>query len=804
MIKDIRSIEILENRELLTTGMVEVMSTAAQENLQVITTHFDSIPNFAANPTIYATKDGNWSDTSIWSENRLPTANDIVKIQHNVIVDTNVDITSIGVSGTLTFADKNLNFYVNNFIVYENGYLEIGTKANPIQNDIHVIFKDNPINTNIDPYSWGNGLIVLGKISVYGNPVENTYTEINQNIISGDNVVVLNHSVDWHVGDEIYISDTRQLKEKERAGNLFSQSELNIIKNISSDGKIITFENSFQYSHFGSIDNKEFVPHLVNLTRNIVFSSENPNGTRGHTTYLGRADVDINYAQFTDMGRTRGDIPVDFTILNSDGSIKKLATNQIARYAVHTHHLIGPEFGQDNGYQFTINGISVNYTDPPHQNIRRWGITIHGSHYGLIANNVIYNARDAGIAFEDGSESFNVLENNFVGTVYSTQPRADAGAFWFRGPNNYVRNNIAADAQAPAEAPTNYGFTFNLQQLGNKAIPAFQGAMTHGPNAQTITVDMNGTPILQFENNEVYASQGGFTYWWINTYGGVNYNRDGGTTYLKNLSAWNIWKYGIYFYPVNDIVVDGLKLINDPTGMNIKYETNKGIEYSDYSVNKSLIQNFDIQGFRIGIQTSGLTTGDYILKNGNMENYENIVISVPWTVAGGQFLTDTSRRFIFEKITFANLPNINGGFNFSYRYETSNKVNLITNMEVYVVDFNKQLGYSFKLYADQQDPNFVIPMTGSTSNSTAKNYFVGSPESGLTNQQNKDKYGISVYGELMPNKTSFDIGVSGGKAFWIRQDIYGNNSLLYSLYGLLIFLTKNPDAFGYINNYFAE
>ena len=85
---------------------------------------------------------------------------------------------------------------------------------------------------------------------------------------------------------------------------------------------------------------------------------------------------------------------------------------------------------------------------------------MHRSHYGLIQDNVVYNTRGAGIATEDGSESFNVFDHNFsVQSPGRSASRMSAGyggslpdlgvvgaGFWFRGPNNYIRNNVAANA----------------------------------------------------------------------------------------------------------------------------------------------------------------------------------------------------------------------------------------------------------------------------------------------------------------------------------------------------------------------
>ena len=113
-----------------------------------------------------------------------------------------------------------------------------------------------------------------------------------------------------------------------------------------------------------------------------------------------------------------------------------------------------------NGYQFTLVGNAVDGGSVETQ--FKWGITVHGSHYGSIKDNVVYNYNGAAIATEDGSESFNEFDHNFVmrGMGEPDEPGVQARmamgtegvGFWFRGPNNFVRNNVAANYQNPTRS----------------------------------------------------------------------------------------------------------------------------------------------------------------------------------------------------------------------------------------------------------------------------------------------------------------------------------------------------------------
>ena len=82
-----------------------------------------------------------------------------------------------------------------------------------------------------------------------------------------------------------------------------------------------------------------------------------------------------------------------------------------------------------------------------------------------------------------GTESYNVFEHNFAmrsegsgdfapRSGYSgagPDPGGEGGGFWFRGPNNYIRNNVAANADV-------FGFQLAAGLLESVRIPAFKGA----------------------------------------------------------------------------------------------------------------------------------------------------------------------------------------------------------------------------------------------------------------------------------------------------------------------------------------
>jgi len=142
----------------------------------------------------------------------------------------------------------------------------------------------------------------------------------------------------------------------------------------------LTLTSALQYDHLGARDLDgvlDFLPHVGNLTRNVVIRSESATGTRGHVLATHMANVDVRYALFKDLGRTT------YQPLNT-------TTNLIGRYPVHMHHLAGPMTTPANGFQFTLLGNAVDGGSV--ETKFKWGIAIHDSHYGSIQDNVVGDA----------------------------------------------------------------------------------------------------------------------------------------------------------------------------------------------------------------------------------------------------------------------------------------------------------------------------------------------------------------------------------------------------------------------------
>ncbi len=132
----------------------------------------------------------------------------------------------------------------------------------------------------------------------------------------------------------------------------------------------------------------------------------------------------------------------------------------------------------------------------------------------------------------------------------------EGNRYWFKGVNNYVTDNVAADIMSDANDAA-YRFELHVPyHLGNVRIPKFQGADTT-VDANVTVRNANAMPILEFARNEVYgATESGLTYWWV----GAADTKPLATQWsvIKDLRVWNVHNRAIFHYPSSKMRIQGL------------------------------------------------------------------------------------------------------------------------------------------------------------------------------------------------------------------------------------------------------
>lgn len=560
------------------TGLVAtlvVLLGGESPGAQIIHTAHDHIPNFAARPTIRSAAGGSWSSPGTWTPARVPNPTDIVSISHTVVFDStagDVDVLGIGAGGVLRFAtSQDTRLAVGTLIVLPGGALEVGTAATPVDAGVtaEVIIKDTSLDQKTDPDQYGTGLLAIdGRITMHGSLRTPTFVRTAIEPLAGHTTVRLERAVSgWQVGDRVFLPDTRQVPVDHWFDPKWPlQVEERTIRAISADARTITVSTALEFDHRGARDadgtptvlgdGLRLLPHLGNLTRNIVVRSANPTGTRGHTLYTRRSDVRIAYVQFQDLGRTKAQ-PLH------------ASTNHIGRYPVHIHHVWGPVNPGNTGYQFSLVGNAINDS-------LKWPMTVHGSHYGLIRQNVIFGGSQltgAGIATEDGTETENLFEENFVANIRGSTPPRNSGpgtaegttagsaaeCYWGAGFNNRYVNNVAASCRNTVqEIVSGPGWKFVVLPAPYVARnPRFRGAdMTK--NNQTVEVTPQYQALLEFRGNEVYGlAADGLTMWQLGTDGFAIPPGIPEST-VKDFRVWHTYEGAVYNYPAHRMTFDGL------------------------------------------------------------------------------------------------------------------------------------------------------------------------------------------------------------------------------------------------------
>lgn len=734
------------------TSVLE-LGTVSQQ-LPVITTQ--NIPDFAAFPTKIATVDGSWSSAATWSPAGAPSAIDVVRIPVNRTVTLNggtATASAVGIYGTLRQTTAQLT--VTNILVYTGGLWEVGTTAAPTS--ATVIIRNVPTDATTDPQHYGTGIIGAGGKIVMVGLTKTPFLAVNGDVAPGTAVIPLATAPSgWLIGDKVILPATDQwYLDAGSYAQTWEEVTISGVSGVNVSTSARTFNHVRPRKQDGTIA-AQF--HLGNLTRSIVVRSESPTGTRAHFLATDRSDVTLKYVEFEDFGRTTVD-PLDSQ------------TNAIGRYAVHFHHLDGPITPQLNGRQFTVIGLAINHS-------AKWGIDVHDSHYGIIQDNVIYDAEGSSIMTEDGDEIGNLFDHNFMvvalgpgyGGYGSIEDWATGGSeredaarspfagdkgwggecFWARGVLNTFTNNVCANANA-------FGVYIYLSNLGTISVPDYQGA----DHMHRHNVDATTLPLGQTEGNTIYASNNGWSIWSICTFGIEGVTPCGPST-LKNSMLWNIGRHGIYFYSINNFTVDDYQQYGDLSPWSWSpYVYNHGIWFGDYNSPNSTLTNIRIEGLRTGI-IAPFKPGDvsdiygnvgtpFVISNSFLANEWNISFQPMYAVGGGDGGLSQRHAFInnvrYGPMNTSNFPEGFGTCSVCLSNNLNNpNVNIIQLDEVKVVNHNGVVGDNFQAYYAEQAPNFLVPQssTGVT----------GAPVPDLTNVQLWAQYGLAFAGAVAPCTTT--------------------------------------------------
>ena len=733
----------------LLVGNRVVSAPSSSQGLQISSTSVlapsgDNVPRFCNPPNVASVvtnvASGPWSDTSTWDSGQVPGSNESVQVAPGTTVtydaNSSTPLNCIEVQGTLNFVtNSSTKLVLNELMVMPTGALIVGTQSNPVPSNItaEIVIRNSSLKTGtIDPKQYGQGVIIFGDATMHGATKSPTFVRLASEPTQGQSTLNLESSVSgWKPGDRLFLPDTRLVSSGALQNNTNNTNGYNpetaTIASVS--GNSITLTSPLLRNHLGALDADgttiRFLPYVGNLTRNIIIRSENPSGTRGHGIALHRAKVDIRYVSFEGMGRTTA-FPLDNTTFDSSGTVTHIGTNQIGRYPLHMHHVWGPLNPQNSGYQYQLIGNAIS-------DGKKWAITVHNSHYGLIQDNVVFDAQGAGIATEDGNESYNDFIHNYsahaTGENGAVIPNGafggegDEGSNWWlngSGGRNKFRDNVAANARQ-------HGFIlYGRGKLLSGRLPLFRGADLNTSGEYETVANLGAQIISEFRNNEAYSTFLGFTL----------YNTDGANYTVNDLKGWNAARAEMaMYYGLRQPRILGFVGRGHRTFTNSPSSALGGDVYTSFTVD-----GFDIQGYnKYAIQLGSLQ--NITLQNGLFVNKGD---SVYWTYNEPTAKPPASLTNTISNVRFqapAGFPVKSIGTRTIL--DGSGGIKDITRLvRLFVTDYNGVPGDNFQVFFPAQAPTFIMPVSDPAAG------FTGCPTAGLTNALCYSQHGKAISGEV--------------------------------------------------------
>jgi hypothetical protein len=439
-----------------------------------------------------------WSNAATWPDKKVPGKDAAVIIDKDM--DVVLDVTppalrSLTINGKLSFAD-NKDLELTTEWVMVHGELEIGTEAKPHTHKATITLTDNVKDEDMSGIGGTNdrsdrGIMMMGggTLNLHGNRT-NSWTKLSKTAEAGSNSIEVLNAAQWRVGDVIVLASTDFDPH---------QAERRAISAIR--GNTITLDKKLDYMHFGKITFEVDERGEVGmLSRNILIQAS-PDADQtlfgGHIMAMLGSKMFVEGVELNRMGQNM----------------------HLARYPIHWH-LIGDAQGQ------YIKNSAI------HDTYSRC-VTVHGTNFLDIENNVTYNNIGHCFFLEDGVEHGNQFVHN-LGMLTKCHPDAPcvatrlaaagesrpaagngqnakdillpsdntASTFWITNPDNIYRDNVAAGSDSNGfwmslpEHPTG---KFEGTEISAQTWPRrtpfreFKGNVAHS-NYDSFMFDRNVTP----------------------------------------------------------------------------------------------------------------------------------------------------------------------------------------------------------------------------------------------------------------------------------------------------------------------
>lgn len=446
-----------------------------------------------------ATQTGNWSDSATWGGSPPSTNEEDVVIPSGftVTLDTSDEVGEVMVNGILTVGAGPNELICDSLIVMgASAEFEVGTDLSRYMGDFTLTLKGDVSENFVHSMDGQNhdmgarALVALmgGTINMHGED-RLEWTHLDATVSAGTTQITLSNATDWVAGDVIMItSSTTDWNEVETA----------TVASVANGGLTVNLAAPLAHKHLGVIqqytrpsDSKDWFADMRAevglLSRNITIQ-----GAADSTVAGFGAHVMIHGPMVDGM----------MTHPSGEGYIKGVEIYRggqkslLARYPFHWH--LVQQYG--SGQYFSDSAV--------HESFNR-GITIHGTDYTTVENNIFYDHIGHGVFLEDGSEFYNVIRYNVVALTKRPAPGEEVtpsdnshdeaqnrtpASYWITNPNNTFEYNVAAGSEG-----TGYWFIFPTSVIGLAAdLSYYSGKIA------------DEQPLGSFLGNKAHSNMNGF------------------------------------------------------------------------------------------------------------------------------------------------------------------------------------------------------------------------------------------------------------------------------------------------------
>jgi hypothetical protein len=355
----------------------------------------------------------NWSDPATWPNKKVPGAGDKVVIGKDKDVVLDVSPPALGglsIDGKLSFSN-NADLELTTEWIMLHGELAIGTEAKPHTRKATITLTDNVKGEDVMVGMGDRGIMISGgTLNLHGSTT-NTWSKLSATANAGATSIQVLDAKGWKVGDEIVLASTDFDPR---------QAERRTISAIR--GNNITLDKKLDYMHFGKITfDVDERGEVAMLTRNIKIQASADAADApfygGHVMAMGASKMFVEGVELNRMGQNL----------------------TLARYPIHWH-LVGDAKGQ------YIKNASI------HDTYNRC-VTVHGTNFLRVENNVTYNIVGHCFFLEDGAEHGNQFVRNLAiqvkcHTSKACAPTNLAANGENRGSNSLNRATYRADSMS--------------------------------------------------------------------------------------------------------------------------------------------------------------------------------------------------------------------------------------------------------------------------------------------------------------------------------------------------------------------